>query len=124
MPWFRICGDAASFGRLQQEAVALAHHRMPHDLGQRRHRADLEAVAGRADAAQFVDAAQIDDVRRPLDAILQPVEAVEPAGHHPGVAPVPAEQLQRVADRRGLEQLERRHHVANYRHDALLTPPV
>ena len=48
---------------------------MARDLGQRGVGADLEAAVGLLDAAQLGDAAEIDDDRRPLDAVLQPVEA-------------------------------------------------
>ena len=45
-----------------------------------------------SDPAQFFDLAQIDDYFGALDAVLQPVEAVEAAGQHPGVGAVLVEQ--------------------------------
>src|SRR5439155_1917915 len=99
--------------------ILLLDHRVVHDLGQRGHRADLEAVLPRPDASQFSDALEIDQCLRALDAILQPVEAVETAGEDPRFRSVAAEQRLRVFDRRGLIQLERRHHVANYGHSFL-----
>ena len=89
---------------------------MAHHFGQRGHRANLEPVAGRTHAAQFLDLAQIDDHFGPLDPILEPVKAVQPAGQHPGLCAVPGQQGQRVIDRRGLKEFERWHYVMNDSH--------
>ena len=43
------------------------------------------------------DLTQVDDYFRPLDAVFQPVEAVEAARHHPGVVPYLIEQAQSVS---------------------------
>src|SRR6185503_4279817 len=93
---------------------------MAHHLREGRHRADLEAAVALADALQFRNTAQIDDVAGPLDAVLQPVEAVETAGEDPCVGAVAIEQVQRVRRGGGLKQLEGRHHVSYYRHRFLL----
>src|SRR5205085_7124122 len=106
------------FRRVHQDRVAVADDRMPHDVGERRHRADLDAAVALAHPFQFVDATEIDDVARALDAVLQPVEAVETAGEDPCIAAVATEQRQRVRGGRRLQQLERGHYVSNYRHIA------
>ena len=111
-------GRGGGLGRLHQDRVTVADDRMTHHLGERRHRSDLEATVHLADAAQPRHAAQIDDVARTLDAILQPVEAVEPAREHPGVGPISPDESECVVHRRRLEQLERRHHVTDHRHAA------
>src|SRR4029453_8661283 len=84
-------------------------------LGERRVRQDLDAAVGFLDAAQLGDTSEIDDHGRPLDSILQPVERVEPTGHDPG-AFMALKQSHGIGDRGWLEQLERRHYVANDRH--------
>src|SRR6185503_5310331 len=61
-------------GGLGQDAEALLHRRMPHDAGQRGHRAALETIAAGTNALHRADAAEVDDARRPLDAVLEPVE--------------------------------------------------
>ena len=61
---------------------------MTHDLGQRSHGADLDTVAGFADAAQLLHLAQIDDDFGAFDAILQPIKAVQTTGQHPSVAAI------------------------------------
>ena len=107
-------------GRLHQQPELVAHHRIAHDLRERRARADLEATVQRLDAAQALDLAQIDDDARALDAILQPVEGIQSARHHPGVRAVAIQQRQRVADARRLKELECRHDVVNHGHDVSL----
>jgi hypothetical protein len=57
-----------------------------HYFGERGHGADLDAIAG-CELPQFLDSAQIDHNLGLLDAILEPVEAVEPSGQHPGIVP-------------------------------------
>ena len=89
---------------------------MIHDFGESGHGADLDAVVRGADCFEFLDAAQIHDDFGLLDAVLEPIEAVEPAGQHPGVLSILFEKLLRVGGRCGLKQLEGRHNVSNYSH--------
>ena len=51
-----------------------------------------------------------------LDSILEPVEAVEPAGHYPGIRSMLLEKLLRVRDRARLKQIESGHDVSYYCH--------
>ena len=88
VPWLRICGEAASFGACRQNAEFLLHDGIADHFGQRGHGADFEPPLVGAHAAQLFDLAQIDHHLGSLDAILEPVEAVEPAGQHPGVRAV------------------------------------
>ena len=79
-----------------------------------------ERIAAHPDIRRSVlDGAQIDDHARTLDAILQPVEAVESASQHPGARAVPVEQLECSVDRRRLEQLECGHYIADDCHSDL-----
>jgi hypothetical protein len=94
---------------------------MAHHLGERRHRADLHAAVQLVDAAQVGDLAEVDDHLGPLEAILQPVHAVETAGQDQGVGAVPLEQLQRIVHARRLVELECRNDVANHGHIRVLT---
>src|SRR6185503_8971599 len=107
------------FSGVHEDAIPLAHDRIAHDLGERRHRANLDSTVALANAPQLRHAAEIDDVAWALDAVLQPVEAVETAGEDPCVAAVPIEQVQRVRGGRGLKELERGHYVSYYGHWAL-----
>src|SRR2546428_6270744 len=93
---------------------------MPHALSKGGCRPDLQAPAGLADSAQFLDLAQVDHDFRPLDAILQPIEGVQTAGHHPSIFTVLAEQPHRVVDRRRLKEFERWHHIAYHGHICVL----
>ena len=86
---------------------------MLRDLGQRGQRADLEAAVHFLDAPQLGHLAQIDDDAGPLGPVLEPVERIEAARHHPGIGPVAIQQAQGVGHRRRLKQLEGRHHVSN-----------
>src|SRR5207245_1930495 len=63
---------------------------------------------------------QVDHDFGPLDAILQPIEGVQAAGHHPSIFTVLAEQPHRVVDRRRLKEFERRHHIAYHGHICVL----
>ena len=108
------------FRRLRQQPELLLHHRVPHHLGQRRRRPDLEPAVHFLDPAQRLDLAQVHHHARPLRPVLQPVERIQPPGHHPGLRAVTIQQVQRFIDARWLEQLERRHHVANHGHSLLL----
>src|ERR1035438_10211922 len=84
---------------------------MIHDLGERGHGADLDTIAARnANSAQLADSAQIHHNLRLLDSILQPVEAVESSGEHPGVGSVLFEKFLRVGDRSRLKQFESGHY--------------
>ncbi len=109
------------FGRFHQQPELLLHHRVVHHLGQRRRRADLEAAVHLLDPAQLGDLAQVDHHARALGAVLQPVERIEPAAPSPRL-PTRAASSSATASSiaRRLEQLERRHHVANYCHIVLL----
>src|SRR4029078_9431634 len=84
------------------------------------HGANLEAAVSLANAFQFSNAAEIHDVAWTLDAILQPVEAVETTRKDPWVGAIAIEQVQRIRGGRGLKQLEGRHHVSYSRHRFLL----
>ena len=94
---------------------------MAHDFGERRHRADLHAAVQLLDAAQVGDLAEVDDYLGLLEAILQPVHAVETAGQHHGVGAVLLQQLQRIVHARRLVELECRNDVANHGHRLLLS---
>ena len=88
VPWLRICGEAAASAASARMRYRSRTIGWSHDLGQRRHGADVEAVVGGSGCRlSSAIAAEIDDDRGPLDAVLEPVEAVEAAGEHPGVAP-------------------------------------
>src|SRR5262249_7286083 len=78
------------------------------------------AVRHGADTAQLIDAAQIDDHSWLLNAVLEPIEAVESAGEHPGIAAMLLEKFLRFVSRSGLEQIERGHDVSNYGHGFIL----
>ena len=67
-------------------------------------------------AVQLLDLAEIDDDLRLLEAILQPVHAVEAARQHQRIGAVRVEQLDCIVDARRLIQLEDRHDVANHGH--------
>ena len=69
-----------------------------------------------------LDSAQIDHHLRLLDSILQPVEAVEPSGHHPGVGSVLFEKLLRVRDGSRLKQFESGHYVSYHCHNSPSNP--
>ena len=86
--------------RFHQQAELLAHHRVLDDLGERRHRADLEAAVDFLDALELLDLPEVDDRLRLLQAILEPVHAVEPARQHQRVGAVLVEQLDRIIDAR------------------------
>ena len=62
---------------------------MADHLGKRGHRADLQAVAGGAPAprSSFTWLRSITTSGR-VDAVLEPVKAIEAAGQHPGLAAV------------------------------------
>jgi hypothetical protein len=91
---------------------------MAHDLCERRHSADVEASVALADPLQFRDAAEIHNIARTLDAILQPVEAVEAACEDPSVGAIAVEQAQGVRRGRGLKQFEGWHYISNNRHNS------
>ena len=86
---------------------------MIHDFSERRHGADFDTVAASsANSAQFADSTQVDHNLRLLDSILQPVEAVESSGEHPGVGSVLFEKSLRIVDGRRLKQFESGHYVS------------
>ena len=98
----------------------LAHHRVLDDLGERRHRADLEAAVGLADAVSSLIWPRSTTTFGLLEAVLQPVHAVEAAGQHQRVGAVLSSSLSASSIDRRLVQLEHRHYVANHRHSASL----
>jgi len=106
VPWLRICGDATNSAGLRQETVFLPDGWISHHFGKRRHGADLDAAGGIANSAELRDAAQVDDHLGFLDAVLEPVEAVEASGHDPGIGSMLREELLRVSGGGGLEQLK------------------
>src|SRR5450755_3295069 len=83
---------------LRQQTILLLDDGMVHYFGERGHGADLDAIAGRANSAQFFDSAQIDYSLGLPDSILEPVEAVEPPGQHPGIRSVLFEKLLRIGN--------------------------
>ena len=89
---------------------------------ERGHRADLNPVLGGADSSEFLDPAQIDHYPGFFDAVLEPVEAVETPGQHPGFASVLLEQPLGVGNGVWLQQLKRWHHISDYSHICLLLP--
>jgi len=102
--------------RFHQQAELFAHQRVLDDFRERRHRADLEAAVGFLDALELFDLPEVDDRLRLLQAILEPVHAVEPAGQHQRVGAVLVEQLDRIVDTGRLVQLKNRHYVADNGH--------
>ena len=76
-------------------------------LGERRHRADLETVCviSIADPAHRLDSAQVDHDFGTLDAIFEPVEAVETTGEGPRCFAITAFERQRIVDARRLKEL-------------------
>ena len=104
-------------GRRGQEGVATHHVRVLGDVGEARHRPDLEsAVRSRGDAPELVHAPEIDHRRRALDTVLEPVEGVESSGEHPALVAVFLHEAHRVVDARRLKELERRDHVTHDSH--------
>ncbi len=75
-------------GGFAQNSVLLLHGGIADHVGQRGHGADLEAAIPVSDTRKFLDLAQIDDDFRALDAVLEPVKAVQAARQHPGVRAV------------------------------------
>jgi len=96
---------------------------MLHDLGERRHRADLEAAVGLLDAVQLFDLAQIDHDLWAAEAILQPVHAVETAREHERVRTVFVEQPDRIVDRCRLVEFKCCDDVAYHGHCCDLLKP-
>src|SRR5262249_16447508 len=106
---------SGSFRRFRQDGEASPNSRMTHDLTQSRHRADLESTAGFANSAEFFDSAEVDHVTRPLDAVLEPVEAVQTTGQNPRTDRA-SEKIQRIGRGGRLKQSESGHHTPNYSH--------
>src|SRR6185437_13924491 len=92
---------------------------MAHYFRERGHGPDFDSITSGAHTPEFVDSAQVHQRLGFLDAVLQPVEAIEPARHDPGIFSVLLEKLLRVRNRTRLIQLERRHDVSYYSHDSL-----
>src|ERR1700733_9798465 len=89
---------------------------MIHYFRERGHRADLDAIGGRAHSAQFLDPTQIDHGLGLFNSILEPVEAVEPSGQNPGVASVLFEKRLSLGNRAWLIQLESSHYISDDSH--------
>src|ERR1700733_6913524 len=89
---------------------------MIHYFRERGHRADLDAIGGRANSAQFLDSAQIDHSLRLFNSILEPVQAIESSGQHPRVASVLFEKLLSIGNRAWLIQLESSHYISYESH--------
>src|SRR5580700_4135021 len=85
---------------------------MIHYFRERGHRADLDAIGGRANSAQFLDSTQIDHGLGLFNSILEPVEAVEPSGQNPGVASLLFEKPLSIGNRAWLIQLESSHYIS------------
>src|SRR6185295_13491934 len=82
------------------------------------HRADFDSVRNAAHALELLNAAQIDHCLRLSHPVLEPVEAVEPAGQDPGVGSLLREQSLCVGQRGWLQQQKRRHDVVYDCHDS------
>ena len=89
---------------------------MAHDVGERRHRPDLETALRVPDPPELRDHAEVHHDGGPLDAVLEPVEGIQAAGQDPGLVPVLVEQIQRGVDRGRLVEVERRNHVPDRSH--------
>jgi hypothetical protein len=89
---------------------------MAHHFGERGHRANFDPIPRLADATQFLHLAQIDHDLRPLDAIIEPVKAVQASGQHPGSRAVAGLERESVIDGRGLKEFERWYYVMNDSH--------
>src|SRR5712671_3780199 len=72
-------------GCVGQNAESLLDYRVSYNLCQRSHRPNHEAVARSTHSPEFSDPAQINHYFGSLNAILQPVEAVESPSKHPGI---------------------------------------
>jgi len=97
----------------------LFDERIVDDFGERGHRANLDAVARAANSFEFFDAAKIHQNFRALDAVLEPIEAIESSSHDPSIGSVLLQKFLRVADGAGLKQIESRHDVSYYGHGCL-----
>ena len=62
-----------------------------------RDRADLDTVGCVSNSAELGYSAQVDNHLRPLDAVLEPVETVEPPSHDPGIGSMLRKKLLRVS---------------------------
>jgi len=112
----------SQFGAFRKQSEALLDDGILHHLGERSHRSNLDAAVRRgANPAQLVDTAQIHHYLGLLDAVLQPVEAIQAAGQHPGVRSMLLEKFLRVSRRTRLQQVKSGHDISNYSHDI---PPL
>ena len=105
---------------LQEDGIVGNDFWMTDDLCQRGHRPDLQTTTRLPDLLQLVDGTQVDDSPWSLHAILEPIEAVEPAGHRPSLRAISIEQGDGVVSARGLIELKRRHRVTNHGHGIYL----
>ena len=74
-------------------------------------RPDLDATRGRTDAAEFLEAGEVDDRFRLLDLFLEPDEAVVAASELPGAGTHCVQECKRVAQIARLIKSETGHHV-------------
>src|SRR5690606_1528430 len=88
--------DAA--GCVREQTVLLSHDGRTLALGERGERADLEPFGRLADPLETLDSAEIDDRFRALHAVLEPIQAVVPAGDDPAVAAEPFREIERVLE--------------------------
>ena len=88
----------------------------------RGHGANLDAVARRANSAQFLDSAEIDHHLGLPDAILQPVETIHTAGQHPGVGSVLCEKILCIGNGTRLIKLESGHYISDHSHIFIPSP--
>ena len=93
---------------LRQQTILLLDDGMIHHLSERGHRADLDAIARRANSPQFLDSTQIDHHLGLPDSILEPVKAVQPSGQHPRVGSMLFEKLLRIGQRNSADTARKR----------------
>src|SRR6266851_9463550 len=85
------------FRSLHQQPILLFNDGVIHYFRERGHGADFDTIATRANSPQFLNSAQVDHSLGLLDSILEPVEAVEPSGQHPGIGSMLLEKLLRIS---------------------------
>jgi hypothetical protein len=99
-----------------QDRVLRADRLVRRDLGEGSEGADLDAVTALSDTLHLGDPAEVDDDLGPLDAVLEPVQAIEASSVRPGDLAVPAPERQGVFEARRLEELEGFYRVVNHGH--------
>ena len=81
------------------------------NLGQGRERADLDAARGRTNAAELIEAGEVDDRLRLLDPLLEPDEAVVAPREFPHIRPPLVQEGKRIREIARLIELEAGHDV-------------